>query len=184
MLRVWRRRLLGGVGVAAIVPVLLVASLGVLAVAGGFGGLSALGQAFSGPAVPASVLGGGQGGQVSRPLPPRLVAALSSVPAAPRSASGAVRAPATSGGGPRATPGPPVSSAPPARGRPPAQSPAGGSPHVTTPAPTPQPTLVDKVVGAGTSVTSQLPGPAGPAATKTLQAAGSTLDSIAPIKSP
>jgi hypothetical protein len=166
---------------AAIVPVLLVASLVVLAVAGGFGGLSALGQAFSGPSVPASALAGGSAGTVSRPLPPRLVAALSFPPAATRFASGAVVAPTTSVGGPRATPSPPVSSAPPARARLPAQSPTGGSPQATTPGPQPQPTLVDKVVGAGTSVTSELPGPVGPAATKTLQQAGSTLDSIAPI---
>jgi hypothetical protein len=169
---------------AAIVPALLVASLVVLAVAGGFGGLSALGQAFSGPSVPASVLAGGPGGTVTRPLPPRLVAALSSPPAATRSASGAVVAPTTSGGGPRATPRPPVSSAPPARGRPPAQSPTGGSPQATRPGPGPQPTLVDNVVAAGTSVTSRLPGPVGPAASNTLQQAGSTLDSIAPIKLP
>ena len=169
---------------AAIVPVLLVASVVVLAVAGGFGGLSALGQAFSGPSVPAPALAGGPGGTVSRPLPPRLVAALSSPPAATRSASGAVGSPTTSGGGPRATPGRPVSSAPPARGRPPAQPPTGGSPQATRPEPKPQPTLVDNVVGAGTSVTSQLPGPVGPAASNRLQQAGSTLDSIAPIKSP
>jgi hypothetical protein len=169
---------------AVLVPVLLVASLGVLAVAGGFGGLSSLGQAFSGPSVPASALAGGPGGAVSRPLPPRLVAALSSTPAARRSGSGAVVAPATAGGGPRATPGPTVSSVPPAPGRPSAHSPTGGGPHVARPGPSPQPTLVDKVVGAGTSVTSQLPGPVGPAATKTLQTAGSTIDSIAPIKSP
>jgi hypothetical protein len=170
---------------AAIVPALLVASLVVLAVAGGFGGLSALGQAFSGPSVPASALAGGPGGTVTRPLPPRLVAALSSPPAATRLASGAVVAPTTSGGGPRATPRPPVSSAPPARGRPPAQSPpAGGSPQATRPGPRPQPTLVDNVVAAVTSVTSQLPRPVGPAASNTLQQAGSTLDSIAPIKLP
>jgi hypothetical protein len=40
----------------------------------------------------------------------------------------------------------------------------------------------DRIVGVGTSVTSQVPGPGGAAATKGLQAAGSVLDSIAPIK--
>jgi hypothetical protein len=184
MVRVWRRRLLGGMGTATIVPGLLLASLVVLALAGGFGGLSALGQAFSGPALPASALAGGQSVAVSRPLPPRLVAALSSTSAPMRTASGGVVAPTASGGGLRSTLGPTVSSVPPPRGRTRAHSLAGGSPQVTTPSPKPQPTLVDKVVSAGTSVTSQLPGPVGPAATKTLQAAGSTLDSIAPVKSP
>jgi hypothetical protein len=175
---------------AAIVPVLLVASLAVLAVAGGFGGLSALGQAFSGPSVPASALAGGSGGPVSRPLPPRLVAALSSTPAVhPGAASGGAASggavvPAGSGPAPHATPGPPVSSVPAPRGRTLAQAPGGGSPPVTRTGPEPQPTLADKVVSAGTSVTSALPGPVGPAATNTLQAAGSTLDSIAPVKSP
>jgi hypothetical protein len=40
------------------------------------------------------------------------------------------------------------------------------------------------VVAAGISVTAQVPGPAGPATTNALQSAGSTVDSIAPIKSP
>ena|SRR5437660_119715 len=183
MVRVWRRRLLGGIGIATVAPGLLLASLVVLALAGGFGSLSALGQAFSGPAVPGSA-GGGQAASVSRPLPPRLVAALSSTPTAPRAVSGGVLAPAGSIPATRVVPMPPTSSAPPARGGPPSRSPRNGGSHVTAPGPRPQTTVVDKVVGAGTSVTSQLPGPVGPVATKTLQAAGSTLDSIAPIKSP
>src|SRR5947209_8043808 len=100
MVRVWRRRLLGGMGMATIVPGLMVASLVVLALAGGFGGLSALGQAFSGPSVPASAPAGGPGGPVARPLPPRLVAALSSTSVAARGASGAVVAIAGSGPAP------------------------------------------------------------------------------------
>jgi hypothetical protein len=43
---------------------------------------------------------------------------------------------------------------------------------------------VDKLVGLGTSATAQVPAPAGPAATNALKSAGSTLDSIAPIKGP
>jgi len=52
------------------------------------------------------------------------------------------------------------------------------------PNPQPNPTAADRVVAAGTSVSSQVPGPAGPAATSALQSAGSTLNSVAPIKSP
>lgn len=169
---------------ATIVPGLMLASLVALALGGGFGDLSALGQAFSGPSIPASTPAGGPGGPLSHPLPPRLVAALSSNSVTVRVASGAGVTIAGSGPAPRATPGPPASSPPPASGRPPAQSPRSGGSQVTGPSPRPQPTLVDKVVSAGTPVTSQLPGPVGPAATKALQATGSTLDSIAPIKSP
>src|SRR2546421_10075503 len=103
MVRVWRRRLLGGIGIATVAPGLLLASLVVLALAGGFGSLSALGQAFSGPAVPGSA-GGGPAASVSRPLPPRLVAALSSTPPAPRARSGGGLAPPASVPAPRRGP--------------------------------------------------------------------------------
>src|SRR2546421_12992331 len=92
MVRVWRRRLLGGIGIATVAPGLLLASLVVLALAGGFGSLSALGQAFSGPAVPGSA-GGGPAASVSRPLPPRLVPGLSSTPPPPPPPSGGVPGP-------------------------------------------------------------------------------------------
>jgi hypothetical protein len=39
-------------------------------------------------------------------------------------------------------------------------------------------------VAAGSSLASRAPGPVGPAATNALESAGSTVDSIAPIKSP
>jgi hypothetical protein len=65
-------------------------------------------------------------------------------------------------------------------------SPAGSSPGAgsTSPPPTPprqhQPTPVDTVVTVVTSVTQQVPAPVGPAATQTVQAAGSVVDSLIP----
>ena len=47
LVRVWRRQLMGGMSAAVIVPAALLASLVALAFAGGFGGLTALGQALS-----------------------------------------------------------------------------------------------------------------------------------------
>lgn len=65
-------------------------------------------------------------------------------------------------------------------------SPAGSSPGTGStsppPAPPPQrtPTPVDTAVTVVTSVTQQVPAPVGPAATQTVQAAGSVVDSLIP----
>jgi hypothetical protein len=198
LVRVWRGQLLGMVGAAAIVPVALVGSLAVLALAGGFGGLSALGQAFSGPALPASQPATDRGKPSARPVPAALAAALSAparlTATANAGASTAQDAPSSRAAQPTNSNGAapvnpssrgesPGGSGPGSRAQPhraPGPSPTSGS----QPTPQPQPTAADGVVAAGTSVTSQVPGPAGPAATKALRTAGSTLDSIAPIKSP
>jgi hypothetical protein len=191
LVRVWRRQLMGGMSAATIVPATLMVSLAVLALAGGFGGLTALGQAVSGPSAPAQPLVTVHGRAVGA-VPAALVTALAP-PAAGRATPSSVQ-PATAGGGAVAgSPRPSASGAPqggptgrgpvsPGRTQPPRGG-GGGSP-APNPGPKPQPTLEDRVVAAGTSVTSQVPGPAGEAATKALQTAGSTLDSIAPIKSP
>src|SRR5689334_6762438 len=81
LVRVWRRQLIGGMGTAAIVPMALLASLAALALAGGFGGLSALGQAFSGPSLPGSPLAAGNTRPSAGALPRALAATLSSLPA-------------------------------------------------------------------------------------------------------
>jgi hypothetical protein len=188
LVRVWRRQLLGGMGAAVVVPGALLASLAVLALAGGFAGLAALGQALSGPPepLPGQTLAAARGGTAARPVGPTLAVALSSSTTHPGSANAT--------GAPAAGTGPASSSAPASTGGPsPRTSPGSGArthaplaPHTTTTpqGPEPQPTVADRVVGVGTSVTSQLPTPAGQAATGALQSAGSTLDSIAPIKSP
>jgi hypothetical protein len=52
--RAWTRQLYRASGAALMVPASVIASLAVLALAGGFGRLGALGQALSGPSVPAA----------------------------------------------------------------------------------------------------------------------------------
>lgn len=186
MVRVWRLRLLGGMGVSLIVPVMLLASLAVLALAGGFGGLTAIGQAFSGPPAPPAALTGARAGQQPPPLPARLVAALSA-PAAPASAPGPPSAgagtPAPTGSAPAGAPAPRASVGTPASVSRPAPAPGARQP-TPQPVPQPPPTVVDNVVGTGSSVTQQLPAPVGSTATRTLKTAGATLDSIVPIKTP
>jgi hypothetical protein len=187
LVRVWRRQLLGGMGAAAVVPGMLVASLALLALAGGFGGLTALGQAFSGPPAPAAAITAAHGARVARPLSPAIVAALSVAPApqgtaasAPSPASGGATVTAPHGTAPNSS-----FNGPRRGGGSTTRSPTGGRPAPgSRPGPGPQPTLIDGIVGVGTSVTSHVPAPAGPAATTALQSAGSTLDSIAPIKGP
>ena len=49
-----------------------------------------------------------------------------------------------------------------------AQPPSGGSPK--------PPSLIDEVVGAGTTITKSIPGPLGTLSTQVLQSAGQTLD--------
>jgi hypothetical protein len=200
LVRVWRGQLVGMVGAAAAVPMALIGSLAVLALAGGFGGLSALGQAFSGPALPVSQAAAARAQATARPVPAALAAALSATggPGAASggtsNAQGSVTSTASQPTGSRgAVPGgsSPTGTTPGSPGGAGSGSPAGprhpaGPGHTANPQPSPQPhpTVADRVVAAGTSITSQVPEPAGPAATKALQTAGSTLDSIAPIKSP
>jgi hypothetical protein len=187
LVRVWRRQLLRGMGAAALVPAMLVASLAVLALAGGFGGLTALGQAFSGPAAPTAAITTGHGPHAVRPLSPAVVAALSVVPVRRGQGPAAPLSSAVGGTGNTSTgTAPNGPSDGPRGGGGPAQPPPSGRPVPGTrqPVPKPQPTLIDGIVGAGTSLSSQVPAPAGPTATKALQSAGSTLDSIAPIKAP
>ena len=50
--RSWTRQLFGASGAALLVPGAIAAALVVLAFAGGFGRLSSLGQALSGPSLP------------------------------------------------------------------------------------------------------------------------------------
>ncbi|MFL5830365.1 MAG: hypothetical protein ACJ76X_10640 [Solirubrobacteraceae bacterium] len=81
--RAWRRKLFGASGVALLVPGAMVGALAALVLAGGFGRLGTLGQAFSGPAIPV-VGGSGPVGHGARPAPslPRALA-LASAGAAP-----------------------------------------------------------------------------------------------------
>lgn len=184
--RAWTRQLSAGLGAALIVPGALVGALVVLAFAGGFGRLGALGQAFSGPPVPAALHGAapGQAGRASAVTSLAALAAVSvgasiAVTGTRSAVSGPAHAPA-SGAAPighrHATTGGSTG------GRSPARTPAPTRPAPASPRP--QPTPIDGIVSAGSSVTRQLPAPAGPTATGALGSAGSTLDGVVPPAGP
>jgi hypothetical protein len=189
--RAWMRELYRASGAALLVPGTIIGALVLLALAGGFGQLGALGQVLSGPAPPQQTRIGAGPGATGGPG-----AALAPV-------IGGVATP----GGPAVGPGGGVGGGPFATG--PAGSAGNGSPgsggsegtggsrspsgpgtpqpptQTTTPPPTQAPprpgsppTLIDGVVGLGTSLTGQIPGPVGTLATQTLQSLGSGLDRI------
>jgi len=198
--RVWRRQLLGASTVALIVPSAMLAALVVLALGGGLGQVGVLGQIFAGPSLPAAGPLGlehsgpvGAGGSGLLPVIPAVAPAV-----AARGRSGSVapaaRAPrpVVSVGGGASKTGGAISPTGGGTVRPVTQgtggSPSGSSPRPNpTPAPTqprpspspqPQPTPVDTAVKVVTTVTQQVPGPAGAVATQTVQAAGAAADSL------
>lgn len=89
---------------------------------------------------------------------------------APGSGGGSTPAP----GGGSSAPGPPGSP-----GSPGSPGAPGAGTGDTSP-PGPPPTLTDRVIGVASGVTSELPSPAGPVATKVLNQAGATLDKLVP----
>jgi hypothetical protein len=193
--RDWTRQLYGAWGAALLAPVTMIAALAVLAFGGGFGGLSALGQLFTGPGVPvSSQLPGGPavpqtaasllpvvptGGATGRA--PTLLA--SSAPAGSRGAGspGAGSRGSHGGGqhvgsGGRGTPAP-VATPPPTQTQPPAPVSTPTAPPTSAP---PAATLVNKVLAVGEAVTSKLPGPVGALGTGALQSLGETLSKLLP----
>lgn len=180
--RAWRRRLYASLGMTVIVPMALLAALTVLALNGGIPGLGSLRQAVAGPAAAAAppVLGGGLGGrrQVGPLLAssPGAVAPIGGSPAALGTSSGsaagamsgshgAVAGPGSSGGGHGGGAG----------------AGGGGYSGSSPPSgqrPSPRPTVVDRIVGTLTPVTSTLPPPVGPAVTRTLKTGGSVVDRV------
>jgi hypothetical protein len=179
LVQAWRRQLWSGLGAALIVPGTLVAALIVLALAGGFGHLGALSQAFSGPSLPAGVQSVPSASRAEAPAPAALLAALALPARAPLAAGtgspsgrGAQRAPRASRPGGRGPGG--RSRVPPPR--------TAGLPSTTAPPPDqPTPTATDQVIGTAADVTGKLPGPIGSAATQTLRSAGSAIDRVAPL---
>ena len=182
--RVWRRRLYASLGMTVLVPVALLACLTVLALNGGIPGLGSLREAVTGPSAPAlapPVLGGLTTGSHAG----RFSSAHSSLPGVAPSA--ALTGSAVTGGSHRAT-GPGGSSG---LGRPGTGTGrggggvggggggySGGSSHPSGGPPSRSPTVVDRVLGTVTPVTSSLPAPVGPAATQTLKSAGSLADRV------
>jgi hypothetical protein len=203
--RLWRRQLCAASSVALIVPSAIVAALVALALGGGFGGLGVLGQIFAGPSIPNAgpLVPGGSGHAATRSagnvIPVIPVARFVGGGTTPHrgGAGGAVTTPRTSvtrtgvsstggaigQGGVTTRPvtqstGPapaPVAAAPAPSSPVPAPSTPGPSPT-----PAPRPTPVDTVVKTVTSVTSQLPAPAGSVATQAVQSAGSAADGLLP----
>jgi hypothetical protein len=177
-----------------------VVALVLLGLAGGFGRLGTLGQAFAGPAVPtgATVASRLRKAPLKTPLVP-VTGGTAAAPATTAIASGGTGAtPAggsgggTQGGNGNGSGGSGSGSGGGGGGggngggsgsHHGGGSGGGGTPG--TPAPTPQPvsqpTLVDGVVNAGTSITQRVPGPVGAVATQLLQNLGKTVDGILPL---
>jgi hypothetical protein len=190
--RVWRRQLYGASTAALIVPFAMLAALVVLALGGAFSGVGVLGQLFAGPSLAGVGAGvgasshGEHGGVVTTAALPVIPAV--SVVARRVAARGPRRTAVTAthrgvgaGGGAIAPGGTtrPVTqgsggSTPPVHS-PPAPGPAPVAPQ---PSPPPRTTPVDTVVTVVTSVTQQVPAPAGPVATQVVQAAGSAADNL------
>lgn len=203
--RTWGRQLCAASSVALIVPTAMVAALVVLALGGGFSGLGVLGQIFAGPSIPNAgpLIAGGSGAHATtrsagNPLPVIPVARFVADGTAPRAGgagrgvppprTGVTRTGVSSTGGAvgqggvttrpvtqRPAPGP--ASPHPPGGAAPGPTPSTPSP---SPAPSPHPTPADTVARTVTSVTSQLPAPAGPAVTQAVQSAGSAADGLLP----
>jgi hypothetical protein len=209
LVRSWRRQLYGASAAAMIVPLAVVGALLALAFAGGFGRLGSLGQALSGPAVPAAPrppepVGGRPGGVVAlggggvRVSPSRAAVRTpgAGTTTGSRPATGGAPASGAPVGGPRPTfsqssaqvtgalrvPAP--SSVPAPSPIPPPSAHGQGLPPPPPANPNHRPTLTDSVVGVATTVTGQLPAPAGQATTGALNAVGSALDQIAPLPAP
>jgi hypothetical protein len=187
--RAWMRGLSTASGAAVLVPGGIFVALLLLALAGSFGRIGSLGQAFNGPAATAAPPVANTA-QSSRRRAPALLAVVSSPVL--RSAAPAVRNPVVGSNGgiarqsasitrPGSTSGPPggkQGGAPPVPGTP--SPPTGPGGCGSCGQPLPSQTLVDQVVNLGTSVTSKLPGPVGQLTTQLLGQVGTTVDKILP----
>jgi hypothetical protein len=192
LVRAWIRQALGASGAALIVPMTMTAVLVLLTLAGGLGRIGSLGQAFSGPRLPAP-FASADSHRATSPARSRQLLALGT--------SGGAAGSVTPG----AQPGSPPGNRPSGRGGPggPGRGSGGGSgsgahgggagpggstPSPAGPPPPPQPspgeTLVDQLTGVATRVTSGLPAPAGPAVTQAVEAVGSAADQFAPLRPP
>jgi hypothetical protein len=194
------------------VPGAIASALVVLAFAGGFGRLSSLGQALSGPSLPDATpvgvtVGGGKsalgralaaaaaptpngralagsGGSIGTGVRPggSGAAGTGAGGSGSRGGSGGFGGSGSAGSGSGGSgaggsggPGSAGSGGPGSGGT---GSGAGAGSPPPTPAP---PTLVDRVVGIGTSITAKIPGPIGTVATQTLESVGTTVDRLLPL---
>jgi len=188
LVRAWTRQLCGASAAVLVVPGALGGALAVLAVAGSFGGLGSIGQALSGPALPAVDRA------ASRTASASLAGALHSVSTSTLAARPALLTPGTSRSAAKPGPGSgpsPLASRPGggglgiqgqsgfAGGVGTASPPASGAPSAPPKQPPPAGVL-DAALKAASPVTSQLPGPASNAAGQALQSVSSTAHKLLP----
>jgi hypothetical protein len=182
--RAWTRQLYTASAAALLVPGTIAGALVLLAFAGGFGQLGALGQALSGPAVP-SALRSAVIRSSSGPSPVLARILANAVPTATTAAvshgaSTSVAAPRGSVGGVSVQLGGGVGSATQSQ----QSNPGGASVHTQSPGPgggsSPTQTPVNQVVSNGQAVANQVPGPVGSLASQTLQSIGGTLNRLVP----
>ncbi|HET7050358.1 MAG TPA: hypothetical protein VFI54_19000 [Solirubrobacteraceae bacterium] len=200
LVRAWVRQALGASGVAVAVPAAMLGVLVLLTLSGGLGRIGNIGQAFSGPRLPAPV---GPGPSIlgkAGARPERLLAALGSGPVR-AGASAPARTPGSgaSRGGPAPHRGPSGGAGGqggpggPGRGggtgAPAGGAPAGGGsggpptgPGDPSPShrPSPGPSLVSRVTAAASTVAGRLPGPLGPAAAQTVETVGPAAGTLVP----
>ena len=200
LVRAWVRQALGASGVAVAVPAAMLGVLVLLTLSGGLGRIGNIGQAFSGPRLPAPSVSAASGAASARSDPDRLFAALRSGPVR-AGASAPARTPGSgaSRGGPAPHRGPSGGaggqggSGGPGRGggtgAPAGGAPAGGGsggpptgPEDPSPShrPSPGPSLVSRVTAAASSVAGRLPGPLGPAAAQSVETVGSAAGTLVP----
>jgi hypothetical protein len=178
----WGRGLVGASSAALLAPATIIAALCLLAL-GGLHGLGTLGEAFSGPRLPApppTSAGRSAAGALVAPAaipapalaaPARAGAAATRASALPGTGGVSSRPPGTAGGGRRGG-GPTHGPAPTA--------PVAPVTPVKPAPPAPKPGPVDLLVGAGTSITGGIPGPVGTIGTAAVQAVGATVKRIVP----
>jgi hypothetical protein len=177
----WGRKLLGASGVALVVPAAIVDAVAALVLAGGFGRLGTLGQAFSGLPIPALEQAGGAGAGAG------VAAGVGGgASGGPGSAGGGGSSSGGGSSGRRGFSGRRGSSGGSGSG---GSSGGGGSAGSGGSGgtggggslPGHPPTLTDTVVAAGAAVTTQVPAPVGSVATQTLQSVVRTVNRILPL---
>ena len=168
--RAWRRRVLAAGGLAAVVPAAIVGAAVAVGFGGGGGRLDALGQAFSGPRVPAvqrPVLPAPRRSARSRD-PSRLLADLGAPRSGMQSRPGSGAGPRSSAPGapaPRTVPVPRPGARDPAPGSRPAPSGGGGGgAGAPPPEPTPPPSFIGATGDTVEGVVTPVPVAGGPAA--------------------
>lgn len=197
LVRAWIRQALGASGAAVAVPATMLGVLALLTLSGGLGRIGNIGQAFSGPRLPATVVSAPSSATKAGTRPDRLFAALGSgavraaAPAAAqapgeRASGGAPSPPGGSGwrGGSSGSGGSSSGTGAPAGGAPAGGGSGGPSTGPADPSqahhPSPGPSLVTRVTDTAAAATGRLPAPLGAAAAQTVETVGSAANALVP----